>query len=149
MLHLGEVPSNSINASSTNASGGHNSTGPKGFTSEAPLRCLLSLEGITREKARTLETDLRSVLVLKFSHSFFVSAYVHIGIASNFAYQVKKKRRGSFKDFLAEPMRMIRDAREQAETLQRVQGSNFILQKACPEIDNVKTAIFRFETVLF
>ena len=45
---MGEVPS-------TSAGGGN--------TSEAPLRCLLALEGITREKARSLEKDLRSILV--------------------------------------------------------------------------------------
>ena len=70
-------------------------------------------------------------------------------IASDSVCQVKKKRRGAFKDFLAEPMRLIRDAREKADTLQHMQGSKFILQKACPEIDNVKTAIFKFETFRF
>lgn len=46
-------------------------------------------------------------------------------------------------------MRKVRDTREQAETLQHVQGSNFIPQKACPEINSVKTTIFRFGTFYF
>lgn len=65
------MPSSSSNSNTavslptSNNSGDNIATASTGFTSEAPLRCLLTLDGITREKARNLEKELRSVLVLK------------------------------------------------------------------------------------
>ena len=68
--------------------------------------------------------------------------------------EVRKKRRGALKDLLAEPMRRVREAREQALTvahLQQQEGGTFIPQRVSPGVDNLPARsinIFRLGLVI-